>query len=137
MEQGRYINTIGEGVRERVTGIGNLELVLGDPYKDDYNLHDSVIQWFHYDQENYKLDVEIEVIGSMYDYPTDKDIFIHFCFENVVALNVDFDGWHDISEMRLRIENNYLVCEFSCYYMEVWAEHLTIGSVVTRPHNEE
>lgn len=127
-----FTNTIGAGAREYITGIEHLEALLNE--QDDYNMHDSQIPCFHcnYDYNARTLDVEIRVLGSMYECPKDKDIYIHFRFEDIVALSIDMSDWCDISSMSLRVENNFLVCEFNSYSMEVWAKHLTISPIEMR-----
>ena len=128
----KFPRTIGVGARKYITGIEHLELLLGEPYVREYPLHDSQIPWFHYDHEARKLDVEIWVTGSMYKYPMDKRIFIHFCFEDVTALETSMEGWCDIYALSLTVEHNTLVCEFDNYYMKVWAKHLTISPIEMR-----
>ena len=130
MDTEKYPNTIGAGAREYITGIEHLESLL-DP-DDTYNMHDSRIPWYHFDNEERKLDVEIWVLGSMYDCTKDKEVFIHFCFEDVVALSIDMSDWCDIYAMCLTVENNFLVCDFDSFYMKVWAKHLTISPVELR-----
>lgn len=137
MEKELYPNTFGEGTRKYITGVENLEPLLAPVGEKNYSFHDSRIPWFYYDEKSKKLDVEIHVLGSKYVHPADKDIFIHFCFENVLAFDACFDGWHDIYYMTFTEKFDHLECEFDTYYMKVSAEHLTISPIELRSIKED
>ena len=133
MEKERYPNTIGKGTRQFITGIEHLESLLGDPFEDNYNLHDAEITWFHYDSQNCKLEMDICTHGGQCDCPEDKDVYIHFSFEGIVGVETHIECQCFINDMQLSVENNFLLCCFGGVDMEVWAKRLIISPIELRP----
>jgi len=132
MRREGFERTIERAARFYMTGVENLEAVLGDPEQDTYNLYGSRVSWYKYDAKQRKLIMDIEVIGSPHACPPDKGIHIQFCFDGVYALYVGNEGNGTIKRLMLD-GRDYLTCFIDGYTMTISAEHMDIKPIEYKP----